>query len=402
MGPRLVERSAQLAELSDHLAAVGRDGAGRMVFVGGEAGAGKTALVGHFVATSGARGISGWAEPLHAPRALGAVLDIGAQLGGRFEDLVGTGGSSVELVAALAAQLAADEPTILVFEDVHWADEATLDFLRVAGRRLHRLPVLLLASYRDDEVGRAHPVRTLLGELATERSVVRLEVPALSLEGVAELSGRPVAEVAELHRLTAGNPFFVSEVLAAADDSVPDTVRDTVLARRARMGGRAGELLDAAAVFPGRVELWLLEAVAGPAYAALDACLASGMLVPDADGVRFRHEIARVSVEESLSPADRADLNARALAAMVGREGGVDPARVAHHADRAGDTAALLRFAPLAGDRAATLRAHREAADQFALAVAHAGREPAERRAELLDRHAYECYLTDRMDEAFE
>jgi DNA-binding CsgD family transcriptional regulator len=404
-GPRLVERSAQLDVLAAELDAVRDARAGRMVFVGGEAGVGKSALLAAFVPSAGTPAWRGSAEPLHAPRALGPVLDVATQVGGRFAELVSAGSTPVELAAALAEEVRDGEVPLLVLEDVHWADEATLDLLRVLARRLDRIPLLILATYRDDELGRAHPLRTLLGELATERSVTRLKVPPLSAAGVAELAGTSVDDTTELHELTQGNPFFVSEVLAGAGDRVPDTVRDAVLARRARLGAAAGDLLDAVAVFPGRADLWVLEQVAGPAYAEMEACLSSGMLVPDGEGVRFRHEIARVSVEESLPPATRARLNAVALAALAGREPAVDPARLAHHADRAGDAAAVLTYAPIAGERAAALRAHREAADQFALALARAETVPAplptEVLAGLLERHSYECYLTDRIDEAF-
>jgi len=248
---------------------------------------------------------------------------------------------------------------------------------------------------------RTHPLRVVLGELATERLVSRLTLAPLSQAGVADLARRPLAEVAALYELTRGNPFFVSEVLAGADDAVPDTVRDAVLARRARMSTEAQRLLDAVAVLPGRAELALLEAIAGPAYAELEDCLASGMLVDDGDGVRFRHEIARVSVEDSLPPGIRAELHGHALRAMVADDIEVDPARLAHHADRAGDVEAVLRYAPVAGERAAALRAHRQAAEQYALALAHADRLADDAHAALLERYAYECYLTDRTDEAF-
>lgn len=398
--PRLVERTAQLDALAGELARVRVDHAGRMVFVGGEAGVGKTSLLAAFVARAGAPVWRGSSEPLQSPRALGPVLDLAAQMGGRFADLAASGSGSVELVAALAEELVGGEVGVLVLEDLHWADEATLDFVRVLGRRLDRVHALVLASYRDVEVGRAHPVRTLLGELATERSVSRLAVPPLTVRGVAELVGAD-GDAASLHALTQGNSFFVTEVLAGGDDTVPDTVRDAVLARRARMSVDEQTLLDAVAVLPGRAELWLLEQVAGTTYGAIEGCLASGMLVEDGDGVRFRHEIARVAVEDSLSGATRAALHARVLAALVDREPGVDPARIAHHADSAGDRASVLRHAPLAGERAAALGAHREAAGQFALALRNADAAPDDVQAHLLERHSYECYLTDRMDEAF-
>lgn len=395
----LVEREHQLGSLAAHLADVRSGGSGRMVFVGGEAGVGKTTLLTAFVAQAAAPSWRGSAEPLHAPRALGPLLDVAAQVGGRLADVVDSGAGSVDLVAALAAQLPTGEVGVLVLEDVHWADEATLDFLRVLGRRLDRIPLLVLVSYRDDELGRAHPLRTLLGELATERAVHRLGVPTLSVAGVAELAGTNARSAGALHQLTQGNPFFVSEVLAAGADSVPDTVRDAVLARRARLDRPAQELLDVVAVFPGRAEVWLLEQVADD-LAGLETCLSSGMLVADGAAVRFRHELARVSVEESLSPEVRVGLNARAVRAMVDATELVDPARVAHHAEQAGDREAVLVYAPLAADRAASLNAHREAARHLAVALRHGDALPAERRVDLLERFAYECYLTDQIDEA--
>src|SRR6185369_11094241 len=102
----------------------------------------------------------------------------------------------------------------------------------------------------------------------------------------------------ELHRRTGGNPFYVTEVLAGGGE-LPDTVRDAVLARAARLAPDARALLDAAAIVPPRVEPWLLAAMAGD-LAALDATLASGVLRAERDAVAFRHEIARVAIEDAL------------------------------------------------------------------------------------------------------
>jgi hypothetical protein len=166
---RLVERAPQLEALAAELARVRADAAGRMVFVGGEAGAGKTSLLSSFVADAGVPVWRGSAEPLHAPRALGPVLDVVAHAGRRLAALVPTGPAPVELVAAFAEEIRSEPGTIVLLEDLHWADEATLDFVRVLARRLDRVPVLVLVTYRDDEVGRTHPLRVVLGELATER-----------------------------------------------------------------------------------------------------------------------------------------------------------------------------------------------------------------------------------------
>src|SRR5262249_24794117 len=134
-------------------------------------------------------------------------------------------------------------PTVLVFEDVHWADEATLDLIKFLGRRLHGLGVMLVISYRDDELGPKHPLRAVLGDLASSM-VSRLHLVSLSAEAVttlAEAAGRPVAN---LHRITCGNPFFVTEALAGPEESVPPTVRDAVIARLARLSDEARAIVD--------------------------------------------------------------------------------------------------------------------------------------------------------------
>ena len=390
----LIERSAQLDALTRRLAEVVEQREGALVFVGGEAGAGKTSLVHEFSARSSTPVVVGGSEPLRTPRAHGPLLDLAAELGGELTQLVERGASPGDLVDALAEVVT--RPTVLVFEDLHWADEATLDLLRVLARRLRRLPALVVATYRDDELSRTHPLRVLLGELATERRVTRLSLPLLSSAGVARLAGDRLDDVEHLYRLTGGNPFFVTEVLAAESDGAPDTVRDAVLARAARLPPRTRRLLEAVAVVPSRAELWLLDAIAPLSLTGLEACLASGMLLADRETVQFRHEIARTSIEESLPPDQALSMHRRALAALVERGDGIDPARVAHHAAAVGDGRSVLAYAPVAAERAARLRAHREAAAHLASALRYVALLPRSRRVDLLERHAYECYLTSQ------
>ena len=174
-----------------------------------------------------------------------------------------------------------------------------------------------------------------------------------------------------------------------------------MLARAARLSSAARTVLEAVAVVPPQAELWLLEALAGEAVNGLDECLTSGMLTSESAGVAFRHELARLAVEESLGPHTRVDLHRRALAALVDPPSGtLDLARLAHHAEAAGDVDAVLRFAPAAAAEAASLGAHREAAAQYARALRFAGRLAPAERAELLERRSRECYVTDQQDAA--
>ena len=286
-----------------------------------------------------------------------------------------------EVAAALLRELTRSAPTVLVLEDLHWADEATLDVLRLLARKVDSAPALVVGTYRDDELDLRHPLRVVLGELATAQGIARCELPRLSLDAVAQLAEPHGIDAGELYRRTAGNPFFLSEVLAGGDRDIPPTVRDAVLARTARLSATAAALLGAVAVSQPHAELWLLDALAGEdELACLDECLGSGMLTPTADGVAFRHELARMAIEETLAPHRRAALHRAALAALAAPPAGApEPARLAHHAEAAGDAGAVLRFAPEAAARADSVGAHREAAAQYARALRFAADLPAQR-----------------------
>lgn len=401
----LLERFRHLSELGESLAAVLRTSKGRLVFVGGEAGVGKTALLRLFCDQhhTTARALWGACDPLFTPRPLGPFLDIAQITGGELEEVVQSDARPHDVAAALMRDLRAQSPTILVLEDVHWADEATLDVLRLLGRRVETVPALVFASYRDDELDLAHPLRIVLGELATGGAIGRLKIASLSPEAVATLAQPHGVDAHELYRKTAGNPFFVTEVLAAGEEEIPVTVRDAVMARAARLSIPARSLLEAAAVVPLLVELWLLEALAGETSANLDECLASGILEPHPGSVAFRHELARLAVEELLAPNKRVVLHRAALAALAAPPSGApDLARLAHHAEAAGDIEAVLRFAPAAAERAASLGAHREAAAQFARALRFADDALPETVGELFDRRSHECYLGGGFGEAIE
>jgi DNA-binding CsgD family transcriptional regulator len=389
----LLERTTELETLEGALAAVCSSGRGSLVLVTGEAGIGKTALLDTFC--EGNRTVPtfrGACDALFTPRPLGPVLEVADALGA-------DGDAPHELVQALARALRERGPTFIVLEDLHWADEATLDVVRMLARRLDSVPVLVAATYRDDSLDRRHPLRLLLGELPSSRHVIRLTLAPLSVEGVKRLAEQ--TDAAALHRQTGGNPFFVTEVLAAGGDELPATVREAVLARTARLEDGARRLLDAVAVVPPRAELDLLQSLVDDYPAGLEDCLSSGILVAADNALAFRHEIARVAVEECLPPHARLELHRRALVALESMER-PDLARLVHHAEAAGDRNALLHYAPAAGERAARLSSHREAAAHFERALRFADDLDSEDRIDLLERRSYECYVTDQIDAAID
>jgi DNA-binding CsgD family transcriptional regulator len=390
---QLLERDDHLATLDARLAEVQASGRGQLVLLAGEAGAGKTAVVRAFEDRQRSVAVhTGACEALFTPRPLGPLLDIAAEVGGELADLTERGASASEVLAALAR--AVRGTAIVVVEDLHWADEATLDLVHLLGRRAAGIPVLFVATYRDDQLDRNHPLRVVLGELSGAH---RMTVESLSPGAVADLAAPHGVDGAALHARTGGNAFYVTEVLARHDAGTPTTVRDAVLARAARLDPPARRLLDAVAIARPRAEIWLLEQIAPDELPALEACVASGMLRAERDAVAFRHEIARATIEDDLPPDRHVALHRAALQALVGRG---EPARLAHHAEAADDHAAVLEYSEAAGDRAASLGAHREAAAHFAAAVRHAGDDT--RRAALLERRAQECFLSGMIEEAVE
>src|SRR3984957_15226120 len=213
--------------------AAGGRGGGRVVCRRGEAGVGKSAVIRRFIAglDERVRVLRGYCDPLATPRPLGPLIDMLAQLpkpeaGGLAAAINGVGAEAI--YTRLLGLFADGSSWVCAMEDVHWADGATLDLLRFLARRVGTLPVLLLVSYRDDEVGRQHPLAAALGDVATCETLTRIGLDRLSRDAVAELAAGHAVNSDELHRLTGGNPFFVTEILAAG----PDTLANSALPRR--------------------------------------------------------------------------------------------------------------------------------------------------------------------------
>jgi DNA-binding CsgD family transcriptional regulator/tetratricopeptide (TPR) repeat protein len=395
----LLERASFLQMLARY-ADEARQGEGRLVLISGESGIGKTALMEAFQRrTTGARWLWGGCDGLLTPRPLGPLFDIGLQAGGELTDLCRRGAARDRLFEAFLAEIDSRAAfTVAVIEDMHWADEATIDLLSFAGRRLGRTRALLLATYRDDELAADHPLRVVLGDLATQRAIRRMRLPPLSEEAVRALVGRQEVDAGELYRVTGGNPFYVSEIMEAGWPSVPPTVRDAVGARLARSSASTRRLVEAAAVIGVRVDRALLSSVLGPGSSAGEY-QAAGILVPDGISLRFRHELVRMAVEAGIAPHRKTELHACLLAVLEERDD-ADPALLAHHAEGAGDEKAVLRYAPEAARRSSALGAHREAAAQFERALRFADERDGPTLAALHEGAAREYSLLDRWEEA--
>ncbi len=398
----LLEREAPLARLSVRLESAAH-GQGATVLVSGEAGIGKSSMLARFAATAGPRVLRGGCEALDTPRPLGPLHDIAAESTGTLGALLSREPvDRARLFSAVVDELRRSPgPAVLLIEDLHWADAATLDLVKYLARRMPRLPALLVISARDDEAARA-TLRPALAGLDSMQ-LERIPLAPLSESAVAELAAGTDVDPADLYRSTGGNPFFVSEVLRAggAPNHVPPTVRDAVLYRLERLDPHARRLLEVSALVPRQVEIALLDALLGPQPQALDACAASGLVELDAEWLRFRHELARVAVETSVPPARSAAWHARILAVLADWPVAAGLlARLSHHARGANDAAAVLRWAPAAAAQAAAGGALREAAAHARAALRRASRMPAAAHAMLLEEHAAVLFELNELEAA--
>ena len=395
----LVERDAALLTFDRQLAAT-RQGGGHVLLVCGEAGIGKTTLLKAFAERRG-DALLWWGacDSLGTPHPLAPLHDIARAAEVAFRPLLQPGHARAELFEAVLTTLQQGRgPTLAVFEDVHWADDATLDLLKFLGRRIDRVPCLLVLSWRDDEVSAAHPLRRLLGELPSSL-VTRLALQPLSPDAVARLATAAMRSAGGLHALTRGNPLFVSELLRHGAEGVPHGVQDLVLARFARLGAAAQAVVRLASTVPTRIESALVDALLAPSGAVVDECLNCGLLNAADGSYFFRHELVRAAVEASLpAPIARA-LHADVLRALAQPgQAAVSLARRVHHAVRAGDARAVATLAPEAAAQALQRGAHGEAAAHYRTALAHG--EPGEDVGDWLAAYARECRLTNQLDEA--
>ena len=376
---------------------------GRVALLRGEAGVGKTAVITRFsVGLGSARLLYGWCDPLTAPRPLGPLVDALSALNveaARGLDTAIESGDTAALYRRLLAMLRDGQHWVWVIEDAHWADGATLDLMRFLARRIASLPLLLVVSYREEEVAGAHPLAIALGDVARCADVHRIGLKPLSREAVTVLAAGSGVNAHELHQLTGGNPFFVTEVLANGVDAsgsnvLPRSVSEAVAGRLARLSAQARETVQAAAVCGPRAGEAVVAQVCRAASVGLDECLDAGVLIADGGAIGFRHELARLATLEQIGDHQRRNLHARALAALS--ESPVDPnawAALAFHAEEAGDQAAAVRCGIAAAQRAAELGAHRQAAELYALALRHADTAPPEQKVIWLEQHAYATFL---------
>ncbi|WP_231121431.1 ATP-binding protein [Motilibacter peucedani] len=392
----LVERDHETALLRAVVDGA-RSGTGGGVALAGEAGTGKSALLAAAcVRTGGVRVLRGGCDPLSTPRPLGPFRDIAAQVPSaplQHQPDVPLPSVCEELYDWLRS-----EPTVLVVEDLHWVDAATAEVLRFLVRRIGSMPLALLVSYRDLEVGQSHPARPLLGDLALNEDVRTLPLGPLTVAGVRTLLSGTALDPERVHRITGGNPYFVTEIAKDPDRPLPGSVRDAVLARTAEISAEDFEVLQLVATAPDGLGDRALAAL-GVGLPTLRRLGVTGLLTHSRDGIALRHELARQAVESTIPPGGAHRLHRRLLDALE-RLDPRDPAVLTHHAVSARDAGRAARYAREAAEQAARAGSHSEAAAFLEIALEHLADAPPQERAELLQLLGFEQYMTSRLEDA--
>jgi DNA-binding CsgD family transcriptional regulator/tetratricopeptide (TPR) repeat protein len=396
--PRFVDRHRELLAIEAALART-RDGSGSVVFVGGEAGIGKSRLIselGGRAQRDGMTVVVGECLPLgdgvlpYAPvvgalrsllaRGEGSELDtlvgpVREELSALLPELPSDGcgvasvrvgeGSQARLfehVLALLACAARARPVLLVVEDFHWADRSTCDLLAFLIRATRAEPIALIISYRSDELRRGHPLRHCMLELERTGRAISVELAPFTRAEVLEqvtaiLDAPPPAPLVDrLLERSEGNPFFTEELLASSrkpGELLPDSLRDTLLARVESQSTVVRDVVQIAAVAGRTVDHALLAAVAGLSEGDLNSALRdaveSYLLAPDgfSAAYSFRHALLREAIYSDLLPGERRDLHLRlaqilsAQPALAGAKA-AGPAQLAHHWYAAGELPAAL------------------------------------------------------------
>jgi DNA-binding CsgD family transcriptional regulator/tetratricopeptide (TPR) repeat protein len=397
----LLERDRYLEQLLYHFRNT-EAGSGYSVFITGEAGIGKTSLVNAFTARLGddAHVYLGSCDSLFTPRPLGPLLDIASQLDPDMADKLTAGQDRTVIFTKLVHRLSeATKPVVMIFEDVHWADEATIDLVKFLARRVYRYRILFLVTYRNEAVMTNHPVKRLFGEIPAAH-FSKMPVERFSFDTVALLArarGHHSAE--ELYNLTGGNPFYVTEILASEENRIPERVKDSILSMYYSLPETTRALWEIVSVFPSGLDIALAQRVDGDFPSGIELFLAAGIIVQRQRHYFFKHELYRIAVEESITPARKKSLHGRILDILKPSLDHRNLSQMVHHAVGAEEWEQVAALAPDAAREASNVGSHAEACRLYAIALKHTRHTGAE-LADLYERHAYECYLTYQLDDA--
>jgi DNA-binding CsgD family transcriptional regulator len=371
--------------------------------VSGEAGIGKTSLVRTFCKQlqKGVTVYQGTCDALFSPRPLAPLYDILLQF---RTDLWKSSADIAEralLFNSFFHELSQQQKAVLiVFEDIHWADEATLDFIKFLARRITQLKCLFVLTCRDNEIHAHQSISNLLGQLPPD-SFTRIQLPALSKQAVEQLAGEKGFNGQHVYSISGGNPFYVNEILASYSPGVPDNIKDSIIAVYNRQEIATRQAWELLSILPTGLEINYVEKIDMASAAAVEKSLASGILIAKGDCICFKHELYRRTIEASLSPLLRVALNKKILdlfGEIFLRTGETE--RIVHHAKNANEYDLVVKYAPVVAAKAAAVGAHTEACRLYLSAIEYYQGKDKDLLIRFYELYAYECYLTNQAKEA--
>lgn len=365
----LVERESQLRALASAIEESTHSG--RVALISGEAGFGKTSLI--TAATDGLdhrfRVMSAACEPVGIPAPFAPLFDLLDHLPDELRCDIRSGARRPAVYGGMLDFIKNDR-VVLILEDMHWADEATMGLTRYLGRRLEATNSTLIVTYRSEEVSPTHPLRLVIADVG--RGAERIDLPALTLAGVEEMTRGLDMSASEVHEVTLGNPFFVEEIIRHPDQALPPTIENAILATAAQLPNEALDVLYLVAVSSDGLDLDLVTASVDEAETYLDIAVQRKLLVISHGRVACRHDLIRESILRAIPPGHLRSLHAGLLDALESRAAGSpDIARLAYHSLGAGDVQKSARYSLEAAKQASRVGAHRQAAFHYSNALEH-------------------------------
>ena len=399
----LIERTGFLASLQTKFQDITEGGEGHCIFVSGEAGIGKTSLVKAFREEN--KGdcpiFQGSCDALFTPRPLAPLYDIMWQANSDLWRSTHTIEERSKLFAGFFRELSDQkEKFVIVFEDIHWADEATLDFIKFFGRRIAQLRCLFILTYREDEIHAGHPLKNVLGQLPPD-SFSRLKLTPLSKPAVEKMAAERKYNGEDVYSISGGNPFYVNEILASYSAGVPENIKDSILSVYNRQDEKTRYIWEILSILPTGFDIKYLEKMDSSFSESIHKSIDTTILILKEGVVFFKHELYRRTIEASLSPLKRVHYNKKMLDELLENfERNQEIEKIVHYAKNANEYDTVFYYAPLAARQAASVGAHIEASKLYLTAIEYYQGNDKDILVQFYEAYAYECYLTNQIKEA--